>query len=403
MTKSTLIAPQEKKPPVIAAPDPALVPALTRWQNVALAVGIAGLALCAVGAFLDPRQAAFAYLFGIVYWTGMSLGTLCILMMHSLTNGGWGFVIRRFLEAGAYLLPLMALLFLPVFAGLGYLYPWTDPNVVAHNEAIRDKHLYLSVPMLAVRMAVAFGFWSVVAWLLNRWSSAQEEMPAASFTLRMRNLSAPGLVAFALITTMAIIDWIMVLEKDWYSTVFAPQVIIGQILVAFALCTILLSLLRPYAPWRGVVKIEQFHSLGNFLLAFTMMWAYLAVSQLIIIWSGNLPHEIGWYLHRVAGGWKPVAIFLGVFHFAVPFFVLLGRENKQSPRLLRALAVGFIFVFWQVEPSHSQTGFSVSWMHFAAFFGLGGVWLAAFLARLKNHARLPSNDPRFEEAITHGH
>ncbi len=408
MTKSTLIAPQEKKPPVIVPPEPALAPALTRWQNVALAVGVLGLALMGGGAFLDGRQAAFAYLFGIVYWTGLSLGMLCVLMMHSLTNGGWGFVTRRFLEAGAYLLPLMALLFLPVFAGLGYLYPWTDPNVAAHNEAIRDKHLYLSIPMFAVRMAVAFGFWSVAAWLLNRWSFAQDETPAASFTLRIRALSAPGLVAFALITTMAIIDWIMVLEKDWYSTVFAPQVIIGQILIAFAVCTIMLSLLRPYAPWRGVVKIEQFHSLGNFLLAFTMMWAYLAVSQLIIIWSGNLPHEIEWYLHRVAGGWKPVAIFLGVFHFAVPFFVLLGRENKQSPRLLRALAVGFIFVhavevFWQVEPSHSQTGFHVSWMHFAAFFGLGGVWTAAFLARLKNHARLPSNDPRFEEAITHGH
>ena len=166
--------------------------------------------------------------------------------------------------------------------------------------------------------------------------------------------------------------------------------------------------MRPYAPWRGLVRIEHFHSLGNFLLAFTMMWAYLAVSQLIIIWSGNLPREIEWYLHRVAGGWKPVAIFLGVFHFAVPFFVLLGRENKENIRVLRALAVGVFFVhavevFWQTEPSHSQLGFHISWMHFTVFFGLGGVWLAAFLARLKHHARLPGNDPRFEEAITHGH
>ena len=391
-----------------AEPEPSLAPALAQWQKIALVVGVVGLALSGVGVFLNPRQAAFAYLFGIVFWTGLSLGMLCILMMHSLTNGGWGFVIRRFLEAGSYLLPLMALLFVPVFFGLGYLYPWTDPNVVVHNEAIRYKHLYLNVPMLAVRMVVAFGFWSVAGWLLNRWSFAQAQTPAASFTVRIRAFSAPGLVAFALITTMAILDWIMVLEKDWYSTVFAPQVIIGQILVAFAFCTVMLSFVRPYVPWRGVVKTEHFHSLGNFLLAFTMMWAYLAVSQLIIIWSGNLPHEIEWYLHRVAGGWKPVAIFLGVFHFAVPFLVLLGRENKEDVRLLRGLAVGFLFVhavevFWQVEPSHSQTGFNVSWMHFTTFFGLGGVWVAAFLARLKNHASLPVNDPRFEEAIIHGH
>ena len=398
----------ETKPAFHAEPEPALAPALARWQRVALVVGVLGLALSGVGAFLDPRQAAFSYLFGIVFWTGLSLGMLCILMMHALTNGGWGFVIRRFLEAGSYILPLMALLFVPIFAGLGYLYPWTDPNVVAHNEAIRNKHLYLNIPALAVRMVVAFGFWSVAAWLLNRWSFAQDRTPDVSYTRRARALAAPGLVAFALITSMAIIDWIMVLEKDWYSTVFAPQVIIGQILVAFAFCSVLLSFVRPYLPWRGVVKTEHFHSLGNFLLAFTMMWAYLAVSQLIIIWSGNLPHEIEWYLHRVAGGWKPVAIFLGLFHFAVPFFVLLGRENKENIRVLRGVAVGIIFVhavevFWQIEPSHSQGGLSISWMHFTAFLGIGGVWLAAFLGRLKNHARLPSNDPRFEEAITDGH
>lgn len=404
---ATTIEPATKSA-ISAEPDAALAPALARWQTVALIVGVIGLALSGVGLFFDPRQAAFSYLFGFVFWTGLSLGMLCVLMMHALTNGGWGFLIRRFLEAGAFILPLMALLFLPLFAGLGYLYPWTDPNVVAHSEALQKKHLYLNVAALAVRTVAAFGFWSVAGWLLNRWSFAQDRTPDVSFTRRMRAFAAPGLVAFALITSMAIIDWIMVLEKDWYSSVFPPQVIIGQILAAFAFCTVLLSLVRPYLPWRGLVRTEHFHSLGNFLLAFTMMWAYLAVSQLIIIWSGNLPREIEWYLHRVAGGWKPVAICLGVFQFAVPFFVLLGRENKENIRLLRALAVGVLCmhavdVFWQVAPSHFQRGFGVSWMDFTAFFGIGGVWLAAFLARLKNHARLPGNDPRFEEAITHGH
>ena len=402
------VAEPEPKQAIHAESEPAFALALSRWQRLALVVGIAGLVLSGVGTFFDARQATFSYLFGFVFWTGLSLGMLCVLMMHALTNGGWGFLIRRFLEAGAYVLPLLAILFLPLFAGLGYLYPWTDPNVVAHSETLQKKHLYLNVTALAIRTVVAFGFWSVAAWLLNRWSFAQDRTPDVSFTRRMRALAAPGLVAFALLTSMAIIDWIMVLEKDWYSSVFPPQVIIGQILSAFAFCTVLLSFVRPYLPWRGLVRTEHFHSLGNFLLAFTMMWAYLAVSQLIIIWSGNLPREIEWYLHRVAGGWKPLAIFLGVFHFAVPFFVLLGRENKENIRVLRALAVGVFFVhavevFWQIEPSHSQGGLNVSWMHFTAFLGIGGVWLAAFFARLKHHARLPSNDPRFEEAITHGH
>ena len=391
-----------------AEPDPALAPALTRWQWIALIVGVVGLTLIGVGAFFDARQFFFSYLFGFVFWTGLSLGMLCVLMMHALTNGGWGFLIRRFLEAGAYLLPLLALLFLPVFAGLHHLYPWTDPNVVAHSEALQKKHFYLNVPALAVRMVVAFGFWSVAAWLLNRWSLAQDRTPDVSYTRRIRALAAPGLVAFALITSLAIVDWVMVLEKDWYSTVFAPQVIMGQILAAFAFCSVLLSWVRPYLPWRGLVRTEHFHSLGNFLLAFTMMWAYLAVSQLIVIWSGNKPVEIEWYLHRVAGGWKWVAVFLGLYQFAVPFFVLLGRENKENIRVLRAVAVGELIVhafdtLWQIAPSLHREGLAISWMDFAAFFGVGGVWLAAFLARLKNHARLPHNDPRVEEAIADGH
>ena len=391
-----------------AVPEPALVPALARWQRVALVVGVVGLALSGVGAFVDPRQFFFSYLFGVVFWTGLSLGMLCVLMMHALTNGGWGFLIRRFLEAGAYIVPLTALLFLPVFAGLHYLYPWTDPNVVAHSEALQKKQLYLNVPALAVRCAVAFGFWSVSAWLLNRWSLAQDDTPTAAYTRRIRAFAAPALVGFALLTSLAIVDWVMVLEKDWYSTVFAPQVIIGQILAAFAFCTVLLSLVRPYLPWRGLVRTEHFHSLGNFLLAFTMMWAYLAVSQLIVIWSGNKPVEIAWYLHRVAGDWKWLAVFLVLFQFAVPFFVLLGRENKENIRVLRGVAVGVLIVhacevLWHIAPSLHPEALSVSWMDAATFCGVGGVWLAAFLARLKGHARLPHNDPRLEEALVHGH
>ena len=398
----------EVKEAIHAVPEPTLAPALARWQRIALVVGVVGLALSGVGAFLDPKQFFFSYLFGVVFWTGLSLGMLCVLMMHALTNGGWGFLIRRFLEAGAYVVPLMALLFLPVFAGLHHLYPWTDPDVVAHSEALQKKALYLNVPALAIRSVVAFGFWSVAAWLLNRWSFAQDETPSASYTVRIRAFAAPALVTFALITSLALIDWIMVLEKDWYSTVFAPQAIMGQILAAFAFCTVLLSLVRPYLPWRGLVRTEHFHSLGNFLLAFTMMWAYLAVSQLIVIWSGNKPVEIQWYLHRVAGGWKWLAVFLGLFQFAVPFFVLLGRENKENIRVLRAVAVGVLVVhamdvLWEIAPSFHQTGLVISWMDATAFFGVGGVWLAAFLARLKNHARLPHNDPRLEDALVHGH
>ena len=407
---SALATAPETRPAFHAAPEPSLAPALARWQRVALVIGVIGLALSGVGAFLDPLQAAFAYLFGIVYWTGLSLGMLCILMMHALTNGGWGFVIRRFLEAGSYLLPFMALLFVPIFFGLGYLYPWTDPSVVAHNEAIRFKHLYLNAPMLAVRTVVAFGFWSVAAWLLNRWSFAQDEHarrlvhpadaragPRRGWWRSRSSRRWPSSTG----------SWC--LEKDWFSTVFAPQVIIGQILVAFAFCAVLLSFVRPYLTLaRGGQDRSIFIRWATFLLAFTMMWAYLAVSQLIIIWSGNLPHEIEWYLHRVAGTvgsrWQSSsACSISRCRFSC---CSGARTRKISNVSCARLAVGIILfvhaveVFWQIEPSHAQRRTErvvdarrgVSRHRRRVVGGVPG-------PSQKPRATCRVNDPRFKEAI----
>ena len=377
-------------------------------QRVSLVVGIVGMALCGVGLFFNPTQFFFSYLVGFLFWMGLSLGCLCVLMMHLLTGGGWGYMIRRFLEAAATVLPLMAVLFLPVCFGLRRLYPWMQPEVVHRIEALAKKHAYLNVPMFSVRMAVSFALWIGAAYFISRWSFAQDRTTDPAPTRRLRAFSGPGVLVFTLVSSLATVDWIMVLEPVFYSTVFPAQVIIGWILVTFAFCTVMLSFVHDRAPWKGVVRTEHFHSLGNFLLAFVMMWAYLAVSQLIVIWSGNLPKEIGWYLHRVADGWKLVAIFLGLFHFALPFLLLLSREAKESVRRLRLVAlsvfcVHMVEVFWQVEPSLHPVHFSLSWMDPAALAGVGGLWMAAFFWRLQAGPLIPKNDPRMEEALIHGH
>ena len=377
-------------------------------QRLTLGAGVVGLALCGVGAFLDPAQFFFSYLVGFVFWMGLSLGCLCVLMIHLLTGGGWGYMIRRFLEAAANVVPVMAVLFVPLCFGLHRLYPWAQPEMVAQFEALQKKHAYLNVPMFSLRVVLSFAFWIAAAFLLRRWSLAQDNTTDPAPTRRARTFSGPGLLAFTLISSLAAVDWVMVLEPVFYSTVFPAQVIIGWILLTFAFCTIVLAVVRDLPPWRGLVRTEHFHSLGNFLLAFVMMWAYLAVSQLIVIWSGNLPKEIGWYLHRVSDGWKLVAIFLGLFHFALPFLLLLSREAKESVRRLSLLAV-FIFcvhmveVFWQIEPSRHPVHFHLSWMDPAALLGIGGVWLAAFFWLLGRGLLIPQNDPRREEALAHGH
>ena len=386
-----------------------------RVQRVALVVGVTGLALSGAGAFVDARQAAFSYLFSFVFWVGLPLGCLCVLMLHYLTGGGWGYPIRRFLEASITTLPLMLALFVPVAMSMKLLYPWMNPAIVAHDAALQKIHRYLNVPMFLVRNGGFFAVWIAAAWFLNRESARQDETVDPAPTRRIRTFCGPAMLVFVLTVSLALVDWTMVLERNWYSTVYPAQVIIGMILVAFAFCTALLGWTVGPAPFRreentlsGIVRVEHFHSLGNFQLAFVMMWAYLTVSQLIIIWSGNEPREITWYLHHTAGAWRYVATALGLFYFALPFFLLLSREHKESVRYLCGVAV-LIFamhgleLWWQVTPSLHQRGLSVSSLDFTTFFGVGGVWTALFLGRLKSHLNVPQHDPRMEEALAHGH
>jgi len=220
----------------------------------------------------------------------------------------------------------------------------------------------------------------------------------------MRALSGPGLVIYPLTGTFACVDWIMSLETDWFSTIFAVIVLIGQILAAFAFVVILLVFLRDQAPICDVVKTEHFHKLGNLLLTFVLFWTYVAFSQLLIIYSGNLPAEIQWYLHRIAGGWKYIVLFLVAFHFFIPFLLLLFRVSKRNPAFLVKLAAVLFFAhlvntFWLIAPSFHPEGFSIHWLDFVAPIGIGGIWMAVFIAGLKAKALLPRHDPRLEYSL----
>lgn len=364
---------------------------VAKAQTASLVAGVIGAGLCILGFVLNAPQFFFSYLFAYVFWVGLGLGCLGLLMIHQLTGGRWGFLLRRFLEAGIGTLPLMAALILPIFFGLPHLYSWARPG--PHGEMLSRKLFYLNVPGLALRTAVVFILWIGTAFLLRRWSRAQDGTTDPAPTRRLRALSGPGLVLFAVLGTVAAVDWVMVLENDWTSTIFPVQIMIGQMLGALTLSIVLLVRLRDRSP------AEDFHRLGNLLLAFVMLWAYLAVSQLIIIWSGNLPREITWYLHRVAGGWKAVAIFLGLFHFGVPFAILLWREAKRRPEILGRIALGVwlahaVEVFWQVAPSLHPGGFAASWIDLAAFVAVGGFWSANFCWLARRAPLWPAHDPR---------
>ena len=377
---------------------------IARGKTLALIVGLVSLALCAIGRITAPREFFVAYLFAEVFFLGLSLGSLGILMIHHLTAGYWGYGVRRFLEAAVGNLPLLALLFVPILFGLSEIYPWRHPDIVAAHQLLAKKQGYLNTSGFVVRAAIVFAIWIAISRLLLKWSAEQDTTASVEPTRKMRTLSGPGLVIWPVTMTFAAVDWIMSTETEWFSTMFPVLICIGQVLGALSLMILIFAWAANFSELRQLAGEDNFHKIGNLLLAFVMMWAYLAFGQFLVIWSGNLPPEISWYLHRIAGGWRWTAAFIALFQFFVPFFLLLMRPVKKKRHVL-AMVAGCVLVshivsiWWTLAPSFHPTGFHVSWLAFVAFLGVGGLWWAAFLWNLGTRRLLPVNDPRFAMAV----
>jgi hypothetical protein len=378
--------------------------ATSHAKSISFGIGVIGLGGCVIGWILNPRDFFVSYLFGEFFFVGLSLGSLGLLMIHHLTGGYWGYAVRRFLEAATGNLTLLALLFVPIFFGLPELYPWTHPTIVAANEVLQKKQAYLNTPGFIIRAIVVFTIWIVIARLFLKWSTEQDVTVSVEPTRKMRTLSGPGLIIYPVTMTFAAVDWIMSMEAEWYSTMFPVLICIGQILGALALVILLFANAAKSTQLGTLAGEENFHKLGNLLLAFVMMWAYLAFGQLLIIWSGNLPAEISWYLHRVAGGWRWIALFIALFYFFVPFFLLLMRPVKQRRNVLAAVAAwvllgNIVAAWWTIAPSVYTSDFSFDWVAFAAVIGIGGIWATGFLWRLERRRLIPLNDPRLALAV----
>lgn len=380
------------------------IPELAGLQRRLLIAGAVGAALSLVGLFVDARQFFQSYLMAYMLWLGVTLGCLALGMVHQLSGGAWGVVIRRPIGAASRVLPVMTVLFLPIALGMTHLYPWTNANLLAHDEILQHKRLYLNTPFFLIRAAIYFLVWNAISYFLNRWSLEQDQTANPRLARRMQMISGGGLLAYGLMITFASFDWLMSLEPHWFSTIYGVLIIGGQGLSALAFLIIALVWLSRRAPLDRIVAPAHFHDLGNLLLAFVMLWAYFSFSQYLIIWSGNLPAEIAWYLHRLQTGWRAVGLILIVFHFAAPFVVLLSRRVKREPELLLKVAVGILLVrlidlFWLIAPEFHQHGVSVSWLDIVLPLTLGSIWLAGFIWQLRGRAILPVHDPQFEEAL----
>jgi hypothetical protein len=383
-------------------------------QSRALAAGAVGLGLSLVGGLIWPSSALPAYLVAVLFWTGISLGSIGLALLHHLVGGSWAVPLRRPFEAGASLIVLMAVFFAPVVLGLRSIYIWTDPEVVAHSEAIRYKVetiKYLTPSGFTTRAIAYFALWAVAALVVNAWSRAQDGRRDDAPSRRLHAISGPAIVLMFLSASLAAFDWGMSLDPDWYSTIYGAMFIVGEMLATLAFTTAVAVRLSAYEPMRRVVTPDRLNDIGNLLLAFTMLWAYMAFSQFLIIWLGNIGEEVSWYLRRTQGLWGAVALVLIVFHFFAPFFALLSREAKRKaewvlPIALWILVMRAVDVCWMVLPAASDLGAprspwgSLPWV-LTSMVGVGGVWIAAFVRRLRSAPLVPLNDPRITAALEH--
>ena len=381
-----------------------LIPELARYQRQLLITGGAGAAVSLVGLFVDRRQFFQSYLMTFMLLLGATLGSLALGMIHQLSGGAWGVVTRRIFGAASRVLPVLTLLYLPLLLGLHDLYEWTHHDIVEADPILLGKSRYLNTPFFLLRTALYFVVWNAIAYFLNRWSLEQDRSPDPRIAQRMQALSGGGLVAYGLTITFASFDWVMSLDPHWFSTIYGVLFMGGQGLTALAFLVIVLAWLSRREPLNTIVVPAHFHDLGNLMLAFVMLWAYFSFSQYLIIYSGNLPEEITWYTRRLFTGWRVIGIGLVVFHFAVPFLILLSRNVKRNPQLLVKVAVGVIVVrlidlFWLIAPELHRDGFAVSWLDVLLPLSLGSVWLGCFIWQLRGRPLLPLHDPQLHEAL----
>jgi hypothetical protein len=387
-------------------------PVVRTIQRRSLVVGLILSVIAAAGAFVRPEEFFRAYLLGFVAWLGVTLGSMAILMLRHLTKGAWGMVIRRILGAAMRTVPLMALLFVPIALGIPKLYVWARPL-----DSIQDKHLqehlqeitrnYLSVHGFLIRAAIYFIIWGTLAFFLTKWSAEQDHPPVRDNSSRFKALSGPGLILYALTISFAAIDWVMSIDPSWVSTIYGLSFLIGQVLSALCFAVVVERILFRYKPMSELLKPEQVHDHGKFMMAFVMVWAYFGFSQWLIIWAGNLPEEITWYMRRLNGGWAWVGLTLVLFHFAVPFVILLSRSFKRDVTRLVWLAVWLLLMryldlFWMIEPNFSKT-LHVTWADVVVPVAMGGLWLAYFFRNLNSMPLVPAYDVFANEVLDPAH
>ena len=344
------------------------------------------------------------YLVSFAFFLSISLGGLFFVLLQHCTRAGWSVVVRRVAEAVAANVWLMAVLAIPVVLGMDHLYHWTDTAAAAHDPLLAGKLAFLNPTFFVIRLVVYFILWGLMASFLHRTSVAQDASGDPALTLRMERLSAPGMVLFALSLNFAAFDLLMSLDPHWFSTIFGVYYFAASVVAFLAVMPKILFGLQLQGILPNAVTVEHYHDFGKLLFGFVVFWAYIAFSQYMLIWYGNIPEETAWFLKRQTGDWTVVSLLLIFGHFVLPFLLLVSRVIKRRPALLAATGayvavMCWIGIYWLVIPEFSPAVARFGLLDVLCFLGMSGVFSAAVILRLGRHSVIAEKDPRLEESL----
>jgi len=367
-------------------------------------IAIVSLALFLIGAFVNPHQFSYSWLFAFVFFFTLCAGCFFWTIVHHATDADWSVVVRRQLENIAVLLGVLAVLFIPILLLRRHLYSWMDIPP-GHEANLDSKRAYLNFHWFFIRAIIFFGFWIVASQLLRRFSARQDKDGNPLFTIWMRRLSFISLPLFALCLTFGAVDWVMSLNYRWYSTMFGVYIFAGTAGSSMALLVLVITALRQAGYLKGIVTVEHYHIMGKWMLAFCVFWAYIGFGQYMLIWYANIPEETQFFLIRNTQSWWALSMLLVIGRFFVPFGILLLRSIKKHPHQLCILAGWMILMqmldmYLIVLPALHGRGVHVSIWDFICLIAIGATLSFVYLRVVPRTSLFPVRDPRLIESLT---
>ena len=378
-----------------------------KWAVIGAIVGVIGFAgsyMVASGTEGGMDYLLQTYLVSFAFFLSLSLGALFFVILQHLTRAGWSVVVRRIAEVLAANVWLMAVLAIPIVLGIEHLYHWAHVGAADHDPLIAGKSGFLNTNFFIIRLAIYFSVWSILAWFFYRTSVKQDSNADPALTRRMEVVSAPGMVLFALSLNFAAFDLLMSLDPHWFSTIYGVYYFSCSVLLFFAVMPKILVWLQAQGLLKNAVTIEHYHDIGKFMFAFTVFWAYIAFSQYMLIWYGNIPEETEWFLKRQTGGWTAISLTLLFGHFILPFLMLISRHVKRRPVPLAIIgvfvaAMCWVDMYWLVVPEFSPGVARFGLLDILVYLGIAGIYSAIFAWRLGRASLIPEGDPRLQESL----